>query len=79
MVCGPVLLAGLALAAYALVSTLVAGWIPGDLLSGNAADWIVGAGARGDAGNFFRFMVGALFTAGAWTAIRWGFHGSKAQ
>lgn len=76
IVLGPVLIAGGILIATAAISTLVAGWTPSSWFSGNAADWLVGGGAQGDAANYVRMLVGAVLAGTSWTGIHWAFTGS---
>lgn len=77
VVFGPVLAVGVIVAASALLSSFIAGWIPSRWGSGSPADWLVGGGVAGDAINYVRFMIGGLLAAGSWAAIRWGFSGGK--
>jgi hypothetical protein len=75
IVLGPVMVVAGLVAAVALISMFVAGWIPSEWLSSNGADWVFGTGVEGSGAYFFRFMVGAMVAGGCWTAIRWGFTG----
>lgn len=77
VVFGPVLIVGVFVAASALLSSFVSGWMPSRWFSGSAADWLVGGGVTGDAVNYVGFMIGGLLAAVSWTAIRWGFTGGR--
>jgi hypothetical protein len=75
IVLGPIMVVAGAFAALALLSTVVAGWMPSEWLSSNGADWVFGTGTEGDAARYVRFMAGGLVASGCWAAIRWGFTG----
>ena len=76
---GPVFAVGIVVAATGLISALIAGWIPTRWFSGNAADWLLGAGVEGDAINYVRFLVGGALAAISGATIRWGFLGGDEQ
>lgn len=71
LIAGPVLLVGGLIAASAMLSMVIAGWIPSNWFSGSLADFALGTGVRGDAANYVRFMVGAGPATLAWAVIRW--------
>ena len=77
LLAGPPMLAGGATAVVALLGYVISGWTPSTWFSSSPADWAFGSGVEGDAGNFFRFMVGAVVASSCWSAIRWGFQGSE--
>ena len=64
-------------AAYALASQLIAGWLPSSWFSSNAADWMFAMGTEGGAADYFAFMLNGLLAAGCYSAIRWGFYGKS--
>lgn len=60
-------------AAYALAHQFIAGWIPSQWFSDNAADWFFAMGTQGGASDYVVFMVNGILTYGCWWAIRWGY------
>lgn len=72
VVLGPLMVAGILLAAASALSYVIAGWSPSTMFGGSGADWLFG-GAAGDAANYVRFAGGALVAAGCWAAIKAAF------
>jgi hypothetical protein len=62
-------------AAYALARQFIAGWLPSQWFSSNAADWMFGVGTTGSASDYFSFMLNGVLAASCYVAIRWGFYG----
>ena len=64
-----------ALAVLAMLNFFISGWLPQNLISDNAADWIWGTGVKGDASNYFKIMVYGGIACATGLTIRWGFKG----
>ncbi len=64
-----------ALAVLAMLNFFISGWLPQNWISDNAADWIWGAGVKGDASNSFKIMVYGGIACATGLTIRWGFKG----
>lgn len=71
---GPMLLCA-ANAVYALARQFIAGWLPSQWFSSNAADWLTAMGNKGGATDYIVFTLNALLAYGCWSAIRWAFTG----
>lgn len=75
LVLGPIFVVSALVAAAGLASAFVSGLDPRNWFSSQAADWLLGSGIAGDAGNYLRFMLGGFIAALSGAAIRWGFKG----
>lgn len=60
-------------AADALAHQFIAGWLPSQWFSDNAADWLFAMGNKGGAADYIVFMVNSVLSYGCWWIIRWGF------
>lgn len=60
-------------AAYAIARQFIAGWLPSQWFSNNAADWLTAMGNKGGAADYIVFMLNAMLAYGCWWAIRWAF------
>jgi hypothetical protein len=75
IVLGPVALLGAALVVTAVISMTLTDLNPTRWFSANAADWIWGTGAAGDAVNYLRMALGGLLAAAGYGGISWAFKG----
>jgi hypothetical protein len=76
---GPVMVAGAAVCAIALLQLLVSGWNPFEWATdptrpGTWLDWAFGP-SSGSAARYVVFIAGGMTAALSYSAIAWGFHG----